>query len=518
MATAAPGVDVARYPMTRILERAHGRSEVDIGRGLGSDANGGEGGGAPTGDAESCAAALDGALGAIVLDPSSPAYADAMRSFFSPEASLRHPVRIVQPRDKADVVEAVRIARAAGCPVTVRGGGFSELSVADDAVMIDLSAHLNGAELIGDDVRVGGGATMGAALAALRPRSRVIPGGVTPALGLGLALGGGTGFLSRTWGLTLDHLRELELVVPSGDVHVLSGESRGDDAELWWAVRGCAPQFGVVTGATLSSRPLSSVFVQRVMLDLDGLPGYFDFAPSLPREISATLLVGNPPGSTGPPVLLLYMVYAGDDPAGIDRCKRYTREYVESTGLKPMFEAAGACDYEKVPPFVVPGLDGAVSSPGAAEDAPPEQRTFSLVKSFLLGAPFEASSAAGFRACIESAPTPLCGLYLQHCGGAVRDVPPTEMAFFHRDFEWNLIVSAAWQGRHGERDAAIEWVRETRRALAAQVLAAYLVDAHPELPEIASEVEEAFGGNLGRLRELKRRWDPDNVLRLYYPL
>src|SRR5262249_59283865 len=118
----------------------------------------------------------------------------------------------------------------------------------------------------GTDARVGGGATMGTVLDTLAPQSRWIPVGVVEFAGMGLALQGGVGYWTRSLGLTLDHIQAIELVVPSGEVLTLSEECTGSEADLWWAARGCAPNFGIVTSVTFRSRPAPRrVFMQRLI-------------------------------------------------------------------------------------------------------------------------------------------------------------------------------------------------------------------------------------------------------------
>ena len=109
------------------------------------------------------------------------------------------------------------MARDLGWAVTGRGGGLGPSCAADGAVMVDLSAHFAGGVALGTDAQMGGGATLGTALDTLAPLSRRIPAGVVPFAGMGLALQGGVGYWTRSLGLTLDHIRAVELVVPSGD-------------------------------------------------------------------------------------------------------------------------------------------------------------------------------------------------------------------------------------------------------------------------------------------------------------
>jgi len=122
---------------------------------------------------------------------------------------------VVHPRAPDDVAATMRIASANGGRVTVRGGGLSSNCVSDDSVMVDLSVHLAAVRPQGDRVVVGGGATVGTAFDALAQADRVIPVGIVGFAGFGLLTRGGVGYLTRGLGLALDHLVEVELVLPS---------------------------------------------------------------------------------------------------------------------------------------------------------------------------------------------------------------------------------------------------------------------------------------------------------------
>jgi FAD/FMN-containing dehydrogenase len=391
--------------------------------------------------------------------------------------------------------------------------------------MIDLSAHLGGGTLIGSDARMGGGATMGTLLELLAPQSRLVPVGVALIPGMGLALRGGVGYLTRSAGLTLDHVREVEIVVPSGEVLTLSEQSRDDEADLWWAVRGAGPHFGVVTSVTFRSRPAPPrLFAQRLVLTLEALPAYLELATELPRDISASSALGPPAAGPGAPVLFVYLVCAGHSGAGVSRVQEMTRQLTEAAGTRPPFESADTYSYQDMPPYEIPALDGKVAA--AAADprwgelpATPrtERRLFKYEKCPFLR-PLDARAAAGLVDVIRAAPTPSCRIDLQHCGGALGDVAPTATAFWNRSFEWNCPVIGTWIGPDEEREAYTSWAKQTLQVLAPYTVGTYCVEIVPGLPETANEVEQAYGANLPRLRELKEKWDPDNLFRLYYPL
>jgi FAD/FMN-containing dehydrogenase len=439
-----------------------------------------------------------------------------MGRLFSTEASLTRPLCVAQPPDSAGVAAVLRVARDLGCAVTVRGGSLGPLCAADAAVMIDLSAHFAAVTVVGTDARAGGGATVGTALDALAPLSRRIPVGVVRLAGMGLALQGGVGYWSRSLGLTLDHIRAVEVVVPSGEVLTLSDASAGPEADLWWAVRGCAPNFGVVTSVTFRSRPAPRrVFMQRLVYPLDALPACLEVAQELPRGFSASALLSPQPGETGAPVLLVLLVTEDDDPPNVSLAREIARELTRRGGVAPAFDRGEAVSYLSLPSFDMPSAGGADTSwPPPSSTS---QRLFKFEKSPFLRR-LDATAAARLAEAIRAAPTPLCRIDLQHCGGAVADVAPTATAFWTRDFEWNCPLIGAWYGPDGPRDACSAWVRHTAGLLAPYTAGMYSVEITPGLPETAREVELAFGANIGPLRELKRARDPDNVFRLYYPL
>lgn len=232
------------------------------------------------------------ALGDRVSVPDSAAYAAALGRVFFPDAARRRPACVVEPTSAEEVSSIMKIARESECSVTVRGGGLSSCCVANDAIMVDLSTHLDHAVSDKDVVVVGGGTTMGTMLDALVRDARTVPIGIVRLAGLGLATRGGVGYLTRSLGLTVDQLVSIELVVPSGEVLRLSDDSVGADADLWWAVRGCAPSFGVVTSATLRTHATGPMFVDRMVVAPDALTAYFDIAPGLPRHTSMSVVLG----------------------------------------------------------------------------------------------------------------------------------------------------------------------------------------------------------------------------------
>lgn len=444
-------------------------------------------------------------------------YTTAMGRLFSSEASLTRPVCIVQPYDGVQVAKTIGVARDFGYPITVRGGSHSSLCAADEALMIDLSAHCGHIILQGDYATVGGGATMGHVLATLGEQSRLIPVGVARTPGMGLALQGGIGHLTRSLGLTLDYIHAVEIVTSSGDVLQLSAQTSGDEADLWWAVRGCAPNFGIVTAMTVRTLAAPArVFAQRLVLKVDALPGYFKLAPTLPRSISASAVVGPPAGAPGEPVLFLYIVHAGDGANGLNQVREVARTLIMHSGAPPLLEHGDFYPYHDMPPMDVPALSGfpLATLPEMPSTNP---RIFAVKKS-----PFvknlDTGAAVGLIEAIRTAPTSLCRIDLQQCGGALSDISLKATTFWNRDFEWSCPIIGSSTGRDDDCEACANWVRKVAQLLAPYTVGTYSVEIIPGQLDTAKEVKLAFGGNLPRLQELKKKWDPENMFRRYYPI
>jgi hypothetical protein len=456
-------------------------------------------------------------LGGKVSVPGSAAYAAALDRVFFPDAARRRPACVVTPASAQDVSATMKIAGATGCSVTVRGGGLSSNCVADGAIMMDLSARLDDAAPAGDTVVVGGGTTMGSMIDALAAGERTVPVGITRLAGLGLATRGGVGYLTRSLGLTVDQLVSAELVLPSGEVVRLSDDSTGAEADLWWAVRGCAPSFGVVTSATLRTHPARPVFVDRMVTEPGALAGYFSVAPELPRHTSMSAVLGTVPGTPGRPGLLVYTVCASSSPADIGAARRAATAVAGSSGAPPILRKEAAGTFPRgFPEMALPFPDGREPDP-VQPPAPGDRAGFFFGKSVFLDATPDAGLAAALTEQLRRAPTPACRIDLQQTGGALADVSDAETAFWGRSAEWNAPVNAI-TADEGRRDACVAWARDVVAAFRPHAVGVYGVEVRPGFPETGREVEAAYGGNLARLRELAQRTDPTGVLDRYAPL
>ncbi len=203
----------------------------------------------------------------------------------------KHPALIARCTDVADVISAVNFARENGLTVAVRGGGHNGpgLGTCDDGLVIDLSqmrgVHVDAAT---STVRVAGGCVWSEVDHATHAFGLAVPSGILASTGVGgLTLGGGTGYLSRKYGLTIDNLLSVDLVLADGRCVTASAD---ENADLFWAVRGGGGNFGVVTSFLFQGRPVHTVYGGPILWPLeraaDLLRFWQDFILAAPDEIN----------------------------------------------------------------------------------------------------------------------------------------------------------------------------------------------------------------------------------------
>lgn len=392
------------------------------------------------------------------------------------------PGLVLQPRDEAEVSQALIWARSQQVPLAIRSGGhgISGRSTNDGGIVIDVS-RLDGIEVLDAEtrrVRIGPGARWGEVAAALHPYGWALSSGDHGGVGVGgLATAGGIGFLVRAHGLTLDHLRAVDIVLADGSS---AHASETENPDLFWAVRGAGGNFGVVTSFEFEVDEVGDVGFAQLAFDAtdtaDFLVRWGAAVEAAPRDLTAFLIVGQPRGRQL--VAQVMAVVDSDDPDTIiDR-------------LQPLADIAPLVGQSVriVPYTAVVGLeDGAHHGQGepVTRSGMVEHITVEL-----------ASAAAHLIRSGES-----YFFQIRSAGGAVADVDADATAYAHRSANFSVVafgasrrrLNALWDGMH-EHFSGLYHSFET--------------DLRPE------RVEEAFPPpTLERLRELKVRYDPDNVFR-----
>src|SRR5512134_211521 len=237
---------------------------------------------------QSFRAALRGKL----IQPSDADYEEA-RKLYNGMIDKR-PLLIARCVDVADIITAVNFGREQGLLIAIRGGGHNGpgLGSCDDGLVIDLSMMRSvRVDPATRTVRVDPGCTSGDVDHATHAFGLAVPFGIVSTTGVaGLTLGGGTGYLTRRHGLTIDNLLEADVVLADGSFVTAS---KSQHPELYWALRGGGGNFGVVTSFLFQAHPVGTVYAGPIFWEATHakavMTAYREFLPTTPEELGAFL-------------------------------------------------------------------------------------------------------------------------------------------------------------------------------------------------------------------------------------
>lgn len=420
----------------------------------------------------------------------------------------RYPAVIARCADAADVATAIDFARRYDLPLAVRGGGHNVAGFAtcDDGLVIDLST-LRDIEVDSEarTVRTGAGCRWGDVDAATQRYGLAAPGGVVSDTGIaGLTLGGGFGYLSRKYGLSVDNVLAVKIVTADG---VLRTASETENPDLFWALRGGGGNFGVVTEFTYRLHPIGpDVYFSMVLHDGRGarmkkaFRTFRDFAESAPDEIS--LLAGAgivPPGAEhfpeaihGMPFLMTLGMYAGDPEAGrrtLEPLENFSEPLANLSEILPYAQAQKALD----------------------EDYPARTMRYYWKSARLPHLTDEVIDVVVEHA--RRQPSPYSTIDVWHVGGAVTRVPEDRMAYSGRTPGYLFNPEANWLDATAD-EANVRWVNEALDAVRPHADGGRYLN-FPGMHEEGERVMRAtFGEKYARLVEIKKKYDPENVFRL----
>ena len=433
-----------------------------------------------------------------LVTPDDPGYDDA-RAVYNAMID-RRPAGVARCASVSDVQAVLERARTSGARVAVRGGGHNGpgLGTVDDGLVIDLSP-MHRVEVDPDrrTARVQGGATWGTVDAGTHEHGLATPAGIISTTGVGgLTLGGGHGYLSRKYGLTIDNLLSAEVVLPGGRV-VTASESEHPD--LFWALRGGGGNFGVVTEFTFRLHPVSTVIcgptAWPVSETTNVLSWYRDFLPAQHDDLYGFFAVMTvPPVETFPEAFHLHKAcaivwcYLGD-PADAAEALAPVRE------MQPAFEGIGEAPY----PALQSTFDGLY---------PPGLQWY-WRGDFVTTIPDEAVAAHAHFA--EELPTMHSTMHLYPVDGAVNRVGAADTAFAYRDVNFSqVIVGVDPDPANAARikQWTVDYWDATHPYSAGGAYVNFMMD------EGTDRVRATYAGNYERLARIKAEYDPENLLRL----
>jgi FAD/FMN-containing dehydrogenase len=404
----------------------------------------------------------------------------------------RRPAVIARCAGADDVATAFDFARAQELEVAVRGGGHNPAGhcVADGALVIDLSP-MRAVEVDGDAriARAGGGARWLDFDPAAQAFGLVTPGGVVGSTGVaGLTFGGGIGHLTAQYGLTCDNLVGAEVVSPDGTVVHAGPEG---DAELLWGLRGGGGNFGVATRLEFHLHPLERVVGGALTYAgegvREGLRRFRELVAGAPRNLSCQAVLSVDEESVSP-TLGVYPCYTG--PNGDPEELRALRDV---PGL--VDDGFGARSF----------LDQQLMF-----DSPYGESRQYWKGHFLRELPDELLDELLERiVALGRAPG---GILIESLHGAPKEADPASGALGFRNAAFNLSAMATWPDAALD-DEHIQWARDTAAAVEPWSVSGGYAN-YMQADEPIERVRAAFGEeSFERLRALKRRYDPDNVLR-----
>jgi FAD/FMN-containing dehydrogenase len=443
--------------------------------------------------------ALDGQVRGEVIRPGDEGY-DTARAVHNAMID-RRPALIVRATDVADVMAGVDFARDNEVPLAVRCGGHNVagFGTVDDGIVLDLSL-MKGIRVdpVARAATVQGGCTWGDVDHATHAFGLATPGGVVSTTGVGgLTLGGGLGYLTRRYGLSIDNLLSADVVLADGSF-VTASEDQNED--LFWALRGGGGNFGVVTSFTFRLHPVDTVIAGPMLWPIEQAPEvmrmYEQLLADAPEELSglfAFLVV--PPGPPFPEELHLKNM------CGVVWCHTGTPEEADQA-LAPA-RALGPPAFELVGPMPHPVLQSLF-----------DELTVAGMHEYWRADFFNDFSDESIAAHVEhfaKVPTVFSGTFIFPIDGAAGRVAPDATAFSYRDARFAEVINGI-DPDPGLADPLKAWVIESWEAVHPYSAGGAYVNFIPD--EGQERVQAAYRHNYTRLAQIKKRYDPTNLFRL----
>lgn len=437
-----------------------------------------------------------------IITPDHPDY-DERRALYNGMIDKR-PAAIVPCENATEVAIMVTIARENGLLLAVRGGGHNGpgLGSCDGGIVIDMSP-MKGISVDAQRriVSVQAGCTQGEVDAAASKHGLAVPAGIVSSTGVaGLTLGGGHGYLTRKYGLTIDNLIEAEVVLATGSIVTANAQEHPD---LFWALRGGGGNFGVVTRFTYRAHPVTDVFAGPIFYDVcharDIMHFYRSYLPSAPRELALFFGMKRVPTADpfprelwDRPVCALIGCYDG--------CEDEARE-----ALAPVHAA-----------LPEPLLDGMSTMPFVDWQSAFDPLLPQGLQWYWKGDYVDELTDAAIDEHVRygsNTPSTLSLMHLYPIDGAVHDVRPEDTAWGARRATWSMVIAGIDPNptKAGELKS---WATDYWRAV------------HKHNPHGGSyinfmmddegdeRVAAAYGVNFARLRDVKREYDPGNLFRV----
>ncbi|SDE46111.1 FAD/FMN-containing dehydrogenase [Pricia antarctica] len=411
----------------------------------------------------------------------------------------KHPGMFVICRDVADVIAAVNFARENDLTLAIRGGGHNGggLGLCDGGLVLDLSGiKFVRVDTSNKTVRVGGGNIWGEVDHATHPFGLAVPSGIISTTGVGgLTLGGGVGYLSRKYGLTIDNLLEADMVLGDGSFVTVNAVKNKD---LFWAIRGGGGNFGVVTSFKFQAHPVKTIFGGPTLWPIEQteeiMEWYHKFIDNANDDLNgfiATLIIPGPPFPQhlhNKQFCGIVWCYTGD----MNKAKEVFKPILEKN---PLFEHVGEMPY----PAMQTLFDGLL---------PPGLQWYWRADFFNELGPEIRKQHLTFGSKI---PTPLSQMHLYPISGAAGRVEAEETPWAYRDAKYAGVIVGV-DPDPAKNDKITTWCKDYWKALhpysSGGAYSNFMMDEGQE------RVQASYRHNYNRLRQIKKQYDPNNLFKI----
>jgi FAD/FMN-containing dehydrogenase len=429
-----------------------------------------------------------------LIQPEDPLYADA-RLVFNGMID-RRPAIVAQCRGVADIAEAIKFARSNGLEIAVRGGGHNVggRGTIDNGLVIDLSP-MKGIYIdpVARRARVQGGVLWREFNREAQVHGLATTGGVVGTTGVaGLTLGGGLGWLMHKYGLALDNLLSVELVTAEAKVLRVAADENPD---LFWALRGGGGNFGVAASFEFQLHPVGPIVTGGLIAyplergkDVLELFREVTASPAEDLMVVAGLLTAAD-GATK--IAGLVAAHIGAPEAGAA-----AMQSLRKLGT-PIADLLGPLPYTTLNSLL--------------DDAFPRGARSYWKSHFLDGLPDGAIDALLKTA--SRLPSPHSSIVIEHFHGAATRVAPTATAYALRSPGYNVLLGGQWLDA-GLDAAGIEWCRDGYQAIQPHVGKQRYLNYMNDDDTGDAVLTSVYGPNLSRLRDVKKKYDPDNVFHI----
>jgi hypothetical protein len=415
----------------------------------------------------------------------------------------KRPLLIAQCLDVADVVAAVNFGRDSGLLIAIRGGGHNGpgLGSVDDGLVIDLS-NMKGIRVdpATRTVRVGPGCTSGDVDHATHVFGLAVPFGIVSTTGVaGLTLGGGSGYLTRRHGLTIDNLLEADVVLADGSF-VTAGTK--ENVDLFWALRGGGGNFGVVTSFLFRAHAVKMVYAGPIFWDAKYakqiMGAYRDSLANAPEELGAFVGLKTVPSmdpfpreAWGKRACALISCFNGSEEDG-------------KKALGPLLSKLPPPFFNWMSTIPFPAMQGLF------DPFFPKGLQWYWKGDFVTDLPDKAIDVYIEQS--AKAPSELCLMHLYPIDGAVHRVGKDETAWGARDATWSMVI-AGIDSNPQQAGALTRWGRAYWDAVhkfnPGGAYVNFMMDDEGE-----ARVQASYGDNFARLAAVKKKYDPANLFRV----